>query len=74
MKTIIKYITEDGKEFDNIFQARRHECELTQHSWEYYTKDMSLQKQKNHETHTQFCKKCSKQEKVNQQESYANKE
>jgi hypothetical protein len=62
MKTIITYITDDGQEFDNIFSARRHECELTQHTWEFYTKNMGLQKQMDYTTHMQFCKKCQKQE------------
>lgn len=62
MKTIITYITDDGKEFNDVFQAKRHECELTVHNWEYYDKNMSIQKEDNSKTGSKFCKYCSKQE------------
>lgn len=62
MKTIITYITDDGKEFNNQFEARRHECELTQHSWEFYSKNMGMQKLQDENTHMRFCKNCTKQE------------
>lgn len=65
MKTIITYITDDGKEFSDMFQARRHECKLTKHDWEYYDKKMNRQKEENSETGTRFCKFCSKQEALN---------
>jgi superfamily II helicase len=62
MKTIVTYITEDGKTFDNVFEAKRHECELTTHRWEFYNKNMGLQKTMDEQTHLKFCKHCSKQE------------
>jgi hypothetical protein len=61
MKTRIIYITEDGKEFDDVFRARRHECELTQHTWEYFNENMGLQKARDEKTRLKFCKTCSKQ-------------
>ena len=64
MKTIITYITEDGKQFDNVFDARRHECETTQHTWEFYNANMGIQKEKSDDTHMLFCKKCQKQQMV----------
>jgi hypothetical protein len=62
MKAIITYITEDGKKFDDIFQAKRHECELTEHKWEFYNENMGLQKVQDERSHLKFCKYCSKQE------------
>lgn len=62
MKTIITYITDDNKEFSDMFQARRHECELTEHNWEYYDRKMNVRKEENNETGSKFCKFCSKQE------------
>lgn len=65
MRTIVTYITDDGKEFNDIFRARRHECELTEHKWEFYNENMGLQKEFNEKTHLKFCKRCSKQELIN---------
>jgi hypothetical protein len=66
MKTIITYITEDGKKFDNQFEAKRHECELTEHRWDFFNKTMGLQKEFNELTHMKFCKNCGKQVMINQ--------
>lgn len=63
MRTEITYITEDGKKFDNQFLAKRHECELTKHKWEFYS-ERGLQKEKNELTNMRFCKHCSKQEMI----------
>ena len=65
MKTLITYITEDGKEFNDVFQARRHECELTEHRWDYYAQNNNIQKEFNSETKFKFCKNCCKQENAN---------
>ncbi len=65
MRTEITYITEDGKKFDNQFLAKRHECELTEHKWEFYSKNGGLQKEQSELTHMKFCKHCSKQEMIN---------
>lgn len=65
MKAIITYITEDGKKFENQFEAKKHECELTSHKWEYYNHNMGAQKEQNEETHVKFCKHCNKQEILN---------
>lgn len=62
MKTIVTYITDDGRKFNDIFQAKKHECELTEHVWEYYNKNMGLQKEFNQDTHMKFCKRCQKQQ------------
>lgn len=62
METIITYITKDGKKFDNIFEAKKHECELTSHRWDYYNENMSLQKERDENSKVRFCKYCSKQE------------
>lgn len=62
MKTIITYITDDGKKFDDVFHAKRHQCELTEHTWDYYNKTMGQQKELNEQTHMKFCKNCNKQE------------
>ena len=64
MKTEITYITDDGKRFSDVFAAKRHECELTEHKWDYYNKNMGLQKDLNEDTHMKFCRNCSKQELV----------
>lgn len=61
MKTIIAYITTDGKKFENQFIAKKHECELTEHNWEFYNEQLIIQKEQNKETHMLFCKKCSTQ-------------
>ena len=63
MRTEITYITEDGKKFDNQFLAKRHECELTQHKWEFYS-ERGLQKEQDNSTNMKFCKHCGKQEMV----------
>lgn len=55
------YTTEDGKTFDNQFDAKKHACELTSHDWEYYNENMGLQKEQNEESKVAFCKKCRKQ-------------
>jgi hypothetical protein len=65
MRTEITYITKDGKKFDNQFSAKRHECELTEHNWEFYSKNGVLQKEQNELTHMRFCKYCGKQQAVN---------
>ena len=62
MRTITTYITEDGKEFTSIFEAKRHECEMTAHKWEYYTKNLVKQAVLNQDTAQRFCKYCQKQE------------
>ena len=62
MRTEITYITIDGKRFDNSFEAKKHECTLTEHKWEFYNQNMGLQKEFNQDTHMRFCKKCHKQE------------
>ncbi len=69
MKTIITYITDDGKEFTDGFQAKRHECELTEHNWEYYDQIMSLQKKLTNDTRVKFCRNCSKQVVLKKQET-----
>lgn len=65
MKTIITYVTDDGKEFNDVFQARRHECELTDHKWDYFDTIGNKQKQNNENTKVKFCRFCSKQEVLN---------
>ena len=62
MRTIITYITDDGQEFNDQFSAKRHECELTKHNWEFYNEKMGLQKEQNELTHMRFCRHCTKQE------------
>lgn len=62
METRIIYITDDGREFEDSFQAKRHECDITSHDWEYYNERMSMQKQMDENSKIRFCKKCSKQE------------
>lgn len=63
MKTIVTYITDDGKEFDNKFEAKVHECELTSsHEWQYYNENMGAQKEQDEDSKVAFCKKCGKQE------------
>ena len=62
MKTRVTYITDDGIEFEDSFSAKRHECEITEHRWEYYNENMGLQKEMNEHTKMKFCKKCQKQE------------
>ena len=57
----ITYITNDGKEFDNKFDANKHECELTSHKWEFYNSNLGLQNEEDEDTKMKFCKKCSKQ-------------
>ncbi len=61
MKAVITYITKDGKEFDNKYEAKKHECDLTSHDWQYYNENMGLQKEQNEESKVAFCKKCNKQ-------------
>jgi hypothetical protein len=58
MKVIMTYITDDGKQFDNQFEARKHECELKEHKWDYYNKNMGQQKQQDENTVMKFCKNC----------------
>lgn len=65
MRTRITYITEDGKEFDGLFQAKRHECEMTSHRWEYYTENLVKQPELTLQTNQRFCKSCHKQEFLN---------
>ena len=62
MKAIITYITDDGKKFDNQFSAKKHECELTSHNWDFYTENMGLQKEQDTDSHMALCKHCGKQE------------
>lgn len=64
MKVITTYITDDGKKFDNQFDAKKHECELTNHTWDCYNENMGLQKKQNEKTHMLFCKHCGKQEMI----------
>lgn len=62
MKTIVTYITEDGKQFDNAYDAKKHECDMTEHTWEFYTEGMGIQKEQSDDTHMLFCKKCQRQQ------------
>jgi len=57
----IIYITNDGKEFDNSYEAKKHECELTSHVWEFYNSNLGVQKEETEDTKMKFCKNCSKQ-------------
>ena len=61
MRTIVTYITDDGKEFTEMFQAKKHECEMSNHRWEYYTKDMVKQIDLDNKTTQKFCKSCHTQ-------------
>lgn len=61
MRTRITYITEDGKEFDNKFNAKAHECELTDHSWEFFNENMGLQSEERNDSKLKLCKNCTKQ-------------
>jgi len=61
MKTIITYITDDGKEFTNQFKAKKHECELTSHVWNFYNDNMGLQKEEDENSKVAFCKNCGTQ-------------
>lgn len=65
MRTISTYITEDQKKFGNIFEARKHECGLQGHKWDYYKDGISIQKnitEANDESIMRFCNKCTTQE------------
>lgn len=62
MEARIIYTTIDGKEFDDKYQAKKHECELTTHNWQYYNENINVQKERNDESKFAFCKKCNKQE------------
>lgn len=62
MESRIIYTTFDGKEFTDKYQAKKHECELTNHVWQYYNADMGMQKECNDDSKVAFCKKCNKQE------------
>lgn len=61
MTTRIIYTTTDGKEFDNKFDASKHECELTTHRWEFFNENMGLQKEEDENSKIKFCKKCQTQ-------------
>lgn len=61
MKTITTYITDDGKEFNDVFQARKHECDLKGHQLEFYNKNMGIQSELNENTYMKFCKNCHQQ-------------
>lgn len=61
MRTRVTYITEDNQEFDNQFDAKKHECELKDHIWDFYAKGMALQKKQDAKTIVKFCKHCHKQ-------------
>ena len=61
MTTVTTYITDDGKEFGEMYQAKKHECELTEHKWEYYTVNLVRQREFNEETHQKFCRYCHTQ-------------
>jgi hypothetical protein len=61
MKVIMTYITDDGKQFDNQFEAKKHECELTEHKWDYYNENMGQQKQQDEKTAMKFCRNCHTQ-------------
>lgn len=63
MIATITYTTEDGKKFDNSHDAKKHECELTSHKWEFYNSNLGLQKvqEQNEDTKMKFCKHCSSQ-------------
>lgn len=61
MKAIITYVTEDGREFNSKYEAKKHECELTTHTWDYYNENMGLQKQQDENSKVAFCKKCNMQ-------------
>lgn len=61
MKTIITYITDDGKKFEDKFEAKKHECEMTEHIWDFYNENMGLQKEQNGNSKVAFCKHCGSQ-------------
>jgi len=63
MKHKIIYITEDNKEFDNQFEAKKHECEMTNHIWEFYNKGTGIKKEEE-DAYMKFCKRCNKQVKL----------
>lgn len=62
MRTKIIYTTLDGKEFTNQFDAKKHECILTRHNWEYFNENMGLQKQQDENSKVRLCKSCNTQE------------
>lgn len=62
MITKIIYITDDAREFEDLFEAKRHECDLTSHKWEYYNENMGLQPARNEKTKIRLCRHCNKQE------------
>lgn len=65
MRAVSTYITDDKKEFDNVFEAKRHECELQGHKWIYYKEGISIQQnftESDNESVMRFCNKCTKQE------------
>lgn len=62
MKTVVTYIAKDGKTFDNQFAAKKYECFLTEHTWEFYNENMVMQKIEKDSTHVKFCKRCGTQE------------
>jgi hypothetical protein len=61
MTTRIIYTTIDGKEFNDRFSATKHECELTEHKWEFFNENMGLQKEQDENSKVKFCKKCVSQ-------------
>jgi len=61
MRHKITYITSDDKEFDNQFEAKKHECELTSHKWDFYNSSLGIQSEETEDTKMKFCKNCSKQ-------------
>lgn len=62
MKSRIIYTTSDGIDFDNSYDAKKHECKLTAHKWEYYNSNLGLQKEQTEDSKMRFCKYCSSQE------------
>lgn len=62
MRTEVTYITDDGKKFNNQFEAKKHECTLIGHNWEFYNKNMGLQKEMNDTAYMKFCRHCHAQE------------
>lgn len=62
MKSRIIYTTSDGFDFDSQYEARKHECELTSHRWEYFNDNMGVLKEKTDSAKMRFCKYCNKQE------------
>ena len=61
MRHKIIYITIDDREFDNQFEAKKHECLLTSHNWSFYDNNGGLQKEENEKTQMKFCKNCNEQ-------------